>query len=35
MLVTFIATLTLSLEWAILLGITVALLAARFSRRAR
>ena len=31
MLVTFIATLTLSLEWAILLGITVALLVARFA----
>jgi sulfate permease, SulP family len=34
MLVTFIATITLSLEWAILLGITVALLAQRFARRA-
>ncbi len=33
MLVTFIATVTLSLEWAILLGITVALLAQRFARR--
>ena len=30
---TFIATITLSLEWAILLGITVALLAQRFDRR--
>lgn len=30
---TFIATITLSLEWAILLGITVALLAQRFARR--
>ena len=33
LLVTFIATITLSLEWAILLGITVALLAQRFARR--
>jgi sulfate permease, SulP family len=33
MLVTFVATVTLSLEWAILLGITVALLAQRFARR--
>lgn len=33
MLVTFIATITLSLEWAILLGITVALLAQRFARK--
>jgi SulP family sulfate permease len=33
MLATFIATVTLSLEWAILLGITVALLAQRFGRR--
>ena len=31
--ITFIATITLSLEWAILLGITVALLAQRFARR--
>ena len=31
--VTFIATITLSLEWAILLGITVALLAQRFFGR--
>ncbi len=35
LLVTFIATITLSLEWAILLGITVALLAQRFARRDR
>ena len=33
LLITFIATITLSLEWAILLGITVALLAQRFARR--
>ena len=33
LLVTFVATITLSLEWAILLGITVALLAQRFARR--
>lgn len=33
LLVTFIATVTLSLEWAILLGITAALLAQRFARR--
>jgi SulP family sulfate permease len=33
LLATFIATVTLSLEWAILLGITVALLAHRFVRR--
>ncbi len=33
LLVTFIATITLSLEWAILLGITVAFLAQRFTRR--
>lgn len=33
MIVTFVATITLSLEWAILLGITVALLAQRFARR--
>ena len=33
LIVTFIATITLSLEWAILLGITVALLAQRFARR--
>lgn len=33
LLVTFIATIALSLEWAILLGITVALLAQRFARR--
>lgn len=33
LLVTFIATITLSLEWAILLGITVAFLAQRFARR--
>ena len=33
MLATFIATITISLEWAILLGITVALLAQRFGRR--
>jgi SulP family sulfate permease len=32
LLVTFIATVTLSLEWAILLGITTALLARRFAR---
>ena len=32
LLVTFIATITLSLEWAIVLGITVALLAQRFAR---
>ena len=32
LLVTFVATITLSLEWAILLGITVALLAQRFAR---
>jgi SulP family sulfate permease len=31
--VTLVATVTLSLEWAILLGITSALLATRFSRR--
>jgi SulP family sulfate permease len=31
--ITFVATVTLSLEWAILLGITVALLAQRFARR--
>lgn len=31
--ITFIATVTLSLEWAILLGITVALLAKRFGTR--
>ena len=30
--VTFVATITLSLEWAIVLGITVALLAQRFAR---
>lgn len=35
MLVTFIATLTLSLEWAILLGITTAMLVARFAERGR
>jgi hypothetical protein len=29
---TFVATITLSLEWAIVLGITVALLAQRFTR---
>lgn len=33
LLVTFIATITLSLEWAIVLGITAALLAQRFARR--
>jgi SulP family sulfate permease len=33
LLVTFFATITVSLEWAILLGITVALLAQRFARR--
>ena len=33
LLVTFVATVTLSLEWAIVLGITVALLAQRFARR--
>ncbi len=33
MLITFIATITLSLEWAIVLGITVALLAQRFARK--
>ena len=33
LLVTLIATITLSLEWAILLGITVALLAQRFARQ--
>ena len=33
LLVTFIATITLSLEWAIVLGITVALLAQRFARQ--
>ena len=33
LLVTFFATITVSLEWAILLGITVAFLAQRFSRR--
>ncbi|MGH6609091.1 MAG: SulP family inorganic anion transporter [Burkholderiaceae bacterium] len=33
LIVTFIATITLSLEWAILLGIAVALLAQRFARR--
>ena len=33
LLVTFIATITLSLEWAILLGIKVAFLAQRFARR--
>ena len=33
LLVTFVATITVSLEWAILLGITVALLATRFARR--
>jgi SulP family sulfate permease len=32
LLVTFVATVTLSLEWAIVLGITVALLAQRFTR---
>jgi SulP family sulfate permease len=32
--VTFVATITVSLEWAIVLGITVALLAQRFARRA-
>ena len=32
-LATFVATFTLSVEWAILLGITVALLAHRFARR--
>jgi len=32
MMVTFIATITLSLEWAILLGITVALITQRFNR---
>ena len=32
LLVTFLATITLSLEWAILLGITIALLAQRFAR---
>ena len=35
LLATFVATLTLSLEWAILLGITVALLAQRFAREGR
>jgi SulP family sulfate permease len=35
LLITFIATITLSLEWAILLGITVALLAQRFARPSR
>ncbi len=33
LLVTFVATVTLSLEWAIVLGIAVALLAQRFARR--
>ena len=33
LLMTFVATITLSLEWAIVLGITVALLAQRFARR--
>jgi SulP family sulfate permease len=33
LLVTFVATITLSLEWAILLGITVALLAQRFAKK--
>jgi SulP family sulfate permease len=33
LLATFIATITLSLEWAILIGIAVALLAQRFQRR--
>ena len=33
LLVTFVATITLSLEWAIVLGITVALLAQRFAGR--
>jgi SulP family sulfate permease len=33
LLVTLIGTITLSLEWAILLGITVALLAQRFARQ--
>lgn len=33
LLVTFVATITLSLEWAIVLGIAVALLAQRFARR--
>ncbi len=33
LLVTFFATITVSLEWAILLGITVAFVAQRFSRR--
>jgi SulP family sulfate permease len=33
LLVTFVATITLSLEWAIVLGITVALLAQRFAYR--
>ena len=33
LLVTFVATVTLSLEWAIVLGITVALLAQRFERK--
>ena len=32
LLMTFVATITLSLEWAIVLGITVALLAQRFTR---
>ena len=33
LLLTFVATITVSLEWAIVLGITVALLAQRFARR--
>ena len=33
LLVTFVATITLSLEWAIVLGITVALMAQRFARK--
>jgi SulP family sulfate permease len=33
LLMTFVATITLSLEWAIVLGITVALLAQRFARK--
>ena len=33
LLITFVAVITLSLEWAIVLGITVALLAQRFARR--
>jgi SulP family sulfate permease len=33
LLMTFVATITLSLEWAIVLGLTVALLAQRFARK--